>query len=213
MVITELKKRSDIHWARKIWHLSTVSVMAVFYDHFPESISLTLLFILAALFIPFDILRQRSEAINNLVVHLFKPIMRTHEVNKPSGSSYLIAGVVIVVLIFPPPIVLFSLYFLAFGDPAASYFGIRFGRHKLIGNKSLQGFLSAFMVCTLITYIVMISKDLMTDQIWVVSIICGLIGALSELIPIGGLDDNLTLPVLSATGLWLTFWIFDSYLS
>jgi len=125
MVLTELKKRSDIHWARKIWHLASVSAMAVFYDHFPESVSLTLLFIFAALFISFDILRQRSAAINDLVVRLFKPIMRTDEVNKLATSTYLIVGVCIVALIFPQPIVLLSLYFLAFGDPIASYFGMR----------------------------------------------------------------------------------------
>jgi dolichol kinase len=99
---------------------------------------------------------------------------------------------------------------LAFGDPVASYVGVRFGRNKLIGHKSLQGSIAAFMVCTVITYTFLARKDLMTDRIWVISIMGGLIGALSELIPIADLDDNLTLPILSATGLWLIFWIFDA---
>lgn len=209
--IVDLKKRSDIHWARKLWHMLGVSALALSYAYLPKTWSLTALIIVCALFIPADLIRQKNQSLNDLLVHIFRPILRDQEVHKIAGTTYLLTGVLIVTLIFPREIVMLTLLFLAFADPIASYFGIRYGKDKIFGHKSLQGSLAAFSVCALITFSFLYVYGIMLDRLLVISLLGGLIGALAEAIPIGKLDDNLTLPLLSAVALWVVFSLFGTF--
>ena len=206
--MVEFKKRSEIHWARKAWHILGVLTMAVVYAYTPLKVSLTALAISWILFVPIDFMRQRSPALNELMLHAFKPFMRDNEEHGIAGTTYLLTGVGIVTFIFPRDVVILTLLFLAFADPFASYFGIRYGKDKIFGHKSVQGSLAAFIICTVITAIYLYTHALLVDRILIVSLFAGLIGALAELIPLGKLDDNLTLPVLSGTFLWLLFTLF-----
>lgn len=208
----DLKKKSDLHLERKIWHMGSVAFMALFYSLVPESVSLWCLIIGAIVIVPMDFMRLRNPQLNEVLVRWFRVIIRKSEVDRLSGSSYLVVGVLLVVLLFPRDVVLLTLLFLAFADPVASYFGIRFGKDKIFGHKSLQGTMAAFAVCTLVTFLFLSNKGILPERILVVSLIGGLIGALAELIPIGKLDDNFTLPVLSGTALWMIFGLFGAAL-
>lgn len=185
--------------------------MALCYALFPYGVAISFLAVAWILFVPFDFARQKNPVLNAKLVAWFKPIMREHEVNRPAGTSFLLTGVAIVALFFPREIVLLTLLFLAFADPIASYFGIRFGKDKILGNKSLQGTAAAFFVCAFITGIFLLRNDLLVERVIMVSVLGGTIGALSELIPIGQIDDNLTLPLLSGVFLWVLFSAFGVY--
>lgn len=211
--VVNLKHRSDIHWARKIWHMGGVSMIAACYANLPEKTSLVLLSLAWLLFVPVDIMRLKNPALNDFLLSAFRPIMRRNEVDRLAGTSYLLTGITLVAFIFPPQIVLLTMFFLAFADPIASYWGIRFGKDKIFGEKSLQGSLAAFFVCSVATFYFLTSHWLLMDRLVIVSILGGVIGALAELIPIGKLDDNFTLPVLSASALWCLFTIFGAFSS
>jgi diacylglycerol kinase (CTP) len=206
----DLKKRSEIHLARKIWHMTSVGGMAAIYAFSPLKVSLTILIVSWFLFVPIDILRLRYPQLNEVLTHLFHPIMRESERYRLAGTSYLLTGVAIVTLVFQREIVLLTLLFLAFADPIASYFGIRFGKDKLLGQKSLQGTLAAFFVCAVLSFVFFYTHGILMDRLLMVSLLSGLIGALAELIPIWKFDDNLTLPVLSSTFLWALFSLFGA---
>lgn len=208
--LMELKKRSEIHWARKIWHMVGVTLLAAVYAYMPEKVSLTILVVAWLLFVPVDFLRQKNKTLNDVLVHLFRPVMRDSELKKIAGTSYLLTGVLIISFVFPREVVLLTMLFLAFADPIASYFGIRFGKDKIFGHKSLQGSLAAFFVCAVLCFAFLFSHNLLVDRIIVVSLLGGLIGALAELIPISKLDDNLTLPILSSISLWVLFFLFGA---
>lgn len=207
----ELKKRSDIHWARKIWHMAGVFFMFIAYTTLPEVTSTLILVGAILIFLPVDFLRLRYPAFNDLVVHAVKPIMRTHEIHKIAGTTYLLVGVAIVVAVFPRPIVALTLLFLAFADPLASFIGIKYGKDKIFGHKSIQGFMAAFVVCALCTTIYLSYYNVRLDRVIVVSLLAGLVGALAELIPIGKLDDNFTLPLMSSMGLYILFSLFGLF--
>lgn len=211
--IVDLKRRSDIHWARKFWHMGGVSLIAAVYSQIPEKTSLILLTLSWLLFVPADILRLKNPALNDLLVHMFRPIMRQNEVNRIAGTSYLLTGLCLVSFIFPREIVLLTMMFLAFADPIASYFGIVYGKDKIFGEKSLQGTMAAFFVCAILTFYYLTSNWMLMDRLVIVSLLGGLIGALAELIPIFKLDDNLTLPLVSATSLYILFQIFGAFSS
>lgn len=208
--MVDFKKRSEIHWARKLWHILTVSGMAFAFAYLPYRISVLVLMASWLVFVPADFWRQKSESVNDFIQHLFKPLMRDSEAQGLAGTTYLLSGVSIIVLLFPRDIVMLTLLFLAFADPFASYFGIRFGKDKIFGHKSIQGSLAAFVICAVITAVYLYTHSILTDRLLIVSLLGGVIGALAELIPIAKLDDNLTLPVLSSTFLWLLFLLFGA---
>lgn len=208
VVDLNLKKRSDIHWARKIWHVTTVFSMFAIHQMAPLSYSWIILGVSWILFISLDFYRQKNSAFNDLVVHFFKPVLRTGEVNKLAGTSYLLTGVALVLLLFPKPIVSLTLLYLAFADPIASYIGIRYGKDKLLGQKTIQGFVAAFVVCFICSFIFLYSAPIPADRLIAFGLLSGLVGALAELIPIGKLDDNLTLPILSGIGLYILYYLF-----
>ena len=136
--------------------------------------------------------------------------MREYEKHSFTGATYLLVATLFIVWFFPYPIVSLSLIFVAVADPLASFVGIRFGRDKLIGQKSLQGSVAAFLACAVIAAIYYSNLHIMTDRLLLVSLLSGFIGAAAELIPVGRLDDNVTLPVLSALGLWVLFTLFGA---
>lgn len=204
----DFKKKSDIHWARKIWHVCGVLTLFFFYSVLSlEASKLVILFIFL-IFVGVDVYRLRNPNFNLLVTHYLKPIMRQSEIEKLAGTTYLVTGVVILFYCFDPVITKLSLIFLALADPIASYFGIRFGKDKIWGEKTLQGFLAALTVCFICSFLFLYWHDYNLWRALIVSFIGGLIGSLAELIPIGKLDDNLTIPVASGLGLSLVFYVF-----
>jgi len=203
-----LKQRSEMHWARKIWHMIGVSTIATGYYFFSHHVAEILLAVLWIIFVPTDLIRLRSPVINDILTHAFRPIMRQYEAKGLAGTTSLVTGVLLVSLVFPREIVLMTLLFLAFADPLASIVGIRWGKDKIFGHKSVQGSMAAFSVCAVITWSVCFYKGILLDRIIVVGLLGGLIGATAEAIPIGKLDDNFTIPVLSACGLWVLFYLF-----
>ncbi len=204
----DFKNRSDVHWARKIWHIVTVFAMFLVYQLAPLPVSLTILLVACAVLIPFDFFRLKYPKLNDVALIFMGPLMRKSEIKSTAGTTYLLAGVAVIVLFFPKPIVGLSLLFLAFADPLASYAGIRFGKDKIMGNKSMQGFLMAFAVCFILTFLFLAGYDLMLSRRLVISVLCGIVGAFAELIPIAKLDDNLTMPIMSAMGTWAVFQLF-----
>ncbi len=207
----DFKRRSDIHYARKLWHVLGVFVMFLAYVLLPWSVSYGILLTSWIAFGAFDVLRQSRPALNEWALHAFKAILRENEVQRLAGTTHLLTGVLIITSLFPRPVVALTLLFLAFADPFASLVGIKYGKDKIFGHKSIQGFMAAFVVCFLLCLIFLRYNAYLVDRLLVVSLFAGLIGAFSELVPIGKLDDNLTLPVLSAVGLYILFYFFGFF--
>lgn len=207
-----LKRRSDIHLARKIWHIFGISIIALIYYLSNRVMALQIATLVTVIFVLLDLVRQHWTTLNELLMSVFHPIMRVKEKDHMAGTSYLFIGVLLILyLVTDKNIVTLSLLFVAFGDPIASYVGIRHGKDKILGSKSLQGTIGAFVTCTLIFALYSYYHNLMTDRLVIVSLLAGLSGALAELLPIGKIDDNFTMPVISAIFLKLLFYFFAGY--
>ena len=207
----DLKLRGELHLTRKISHVVGIAMIAFLADVLPQREGLFYLGIAALIIIPFDILRLKRPDLNHRIITFFKPVIRLDEVHTLSGTSFLIIGVFINVILFPKKIVVLSILLLAFGDPASSIFGILYGKDKIWGRKSLQGSLACFSVCTLVSGIYLLSRNDMVERFVLVSVLCGIVGALSELIQIKKLDDNMTFPVLAGFGLYGLFALFGGF--
>jgi diacylglycerol kinase (CTP) len=209
--LIEFKSKADVHLARKIWHFCGVIFIAICYHNLSRVMALQVLTVVSSFFIFADLYRQRSASFNNFIMYFGKHIMRDSERNGVAGTTFLLLGVLLIVAIFPPSVVVLSLLFLAVADPIASYFGIRFGRDRLIGRKTLQGSMAAFFACTFVSAGYFFTHNMMTDRILIVSILSGFIGAVAEVFPVGNLDDNLVLPVVSSALLWIVFHFFGGF--
>lgn len=198
----QLKKRSEVHWARKIWHITAVFSMFAIYSVVTDFWAIAILGVAWLIFVPIDVLRQNNPKLNELALKVLGPIMRQSEVDKLAGTTYLLSGVFLILLLLPRPVVSLAILYLAFADPLASFVGIKYGKDKIFGHKSVQGFLAAFVVCFIVS-IIYLSVNPFIENVLVFSILASLVGALSELIPIGKIDDNFTMPVLSGLGLYV----------
>jgi diacylglycerol kinase (CTP) len=206
-----LRSKSDLHLARKLWHFIGIIGMILIYIYFGTRQSWFIIGGLLAFFLPLDWMRQSRPALNQATMRIFGPVMRQHEAKAFSGLTYLLVGGAILLAFFQQHVITLSLLFLAIGDPLASYVGIRFGRDRILGNKTLQGTLAAFFACAGIAGVYYYLNGIMTERLLIVAPISGLIGAATELIPIWKLDDNLTCPVLSAVGLTALFYLYGGF--
>lgn len=208
---SNLKSRNNIHLARKIWHLLGVVAVLVIFHNVTRPVALQMLIVFGSLIVFVDLLRQRIPHINKMILRYFGMLMRDREEANLTGTSYMAIGIFITVALFPTNVVKMSLLFLAVADPLASYVGIRYGKDKIFGRKSLQGSTAAFLICTVVSAVYFVSQDLMTERLVIVSLLSGLIGAISEALPVGKLDDNLVMPVVSSSLLLLLFYVFGGF--
>lgn len=205
-----LKRRSDVHLARKVWHMAGVFLLFLAWTLLPKTTSIFIFSLLWLVFVPADVLRLKNREMNQTLTRLFKLIMRENEVDRIAGTTYLLTGVIILAVFFEERIVGLSMLFLAFADPIASLVGIKYGKDKLFNNKSLQGFIAAFAVCFILTWIFLYFSNV-ASYVLVLSLLAGVIGAVAELIPFGKLDDNFTMPLFSSVGLTILFASFNVF--
>jgi dolichol kinase len=203
-----LKTKSDLHIARKIWHFLGVLTILMLYHNLNRQQGLSMAVFLIVLSFSIDLIRLRFSMFNHLVIQLMGPILREREKQGYSGLTAMSVGVFIVVYLFPDPIVKLSLLCLAIADPAASYYGVKYGKDKIFGHKSLQGAIAAFVACVFICASYFFLHNLMTERILIVSLLAGLSGALSEAVTIGRIDDNFSFPVVNSFLLYVLFQVF-----
>ncbi len=196
--------------ARRVYHILGMAIIITLYSVLDRAIALGMISGAILVTLTFDGIRQRSRLLQRRSLSWFRKVIRDEELKGLSGMSYLLLGVGIVIYLFPKDVGLLSLSMLGLGDPAASIIGVKYGRDPILGSKTLQGALASFAVCAVLTAIFVRLNGLFLDRWVLVSWVGGLIGMLSELIPIGSLDDNLTFPVMAASQLWVLFYVFGS---
>ena len=188
-----------------------VSLIAAYLYWLPPFWGTFTLIVGWALFVALDFLRIRRPALNEFLIQVFRPVLRKHESDQLAGTTYLLSGVLLTYIIFPRSIFFLTLFYLAFADPFASVFGIKFGKDKIFGHKSLQGSLAAFLICGGITFAFLYYNSMFLDRLFIMSLLGGLVGALAEAVPLGKLDDNFSIPVISAMGLYVIFSAFGGF--
>ncbi len=204
-----LPKRSDLHLARKTWHIVTglAIVFTVTLSGMSRSAAVSVLGTILSFNLFVEYLRLRNPKVNEVALRFWKPLMRRGEESRLSGIPYYLAAAILVIGAFPEPVAMLSLLFLACGDPVASYFGIRFGSYSIRfpHGKTLVGTMSAVIVCSLITAIYLASYPAISGWDYVLVIIAGgFAGGIAEALPFE-VDDNFTVPVVSGFILWITF--------
>jgi len=194
--------KKDIHILRKVWHFVMGSLCASLYYFLTREQAITILAISGGVLIPFDIIRLYSPKLNKLILKSFGLIIRNEEHSRVSGMAYFVFAMFFVVVLFPKNIAMLGIYILAVGDPISSYFGLRFGKNKIIEGKSLEGSLACFVACSIITFIYLNVTHIMPANLIALSLIGGLAGSIAEMLPFN-IDDNFIMPVFSSWIMWI----------
>lgn len=195
-------QRSDLHLLRKIWHVSVgLLVIAIYYNtrYSSKDWAQLNLFIALTTFAG-EWLRLRVPKINYLVTSVMGPFMRESERNDYSGFPYYALGCSLSLFFYEEKIALLSILFLIFADPVCSFFGVLYGKNKLIGQKSFQGAIAGFVVCTVVALVYGLIFRGYSSNLLIFSVLAGFIGATAELCSVW-VDDNLTIPVVSGFGM------------
>lgn len=198
-----IHKRSDLHIARKLWHMSTGVIGLILFfssEQVPEFWGYGVLLIAVLGFLA-DYLRQKNPLLNKFVIRIMGPLMRKSEREGVSGLPFYALGIALSLLFYQKDLALISIMFLIFSDPVSSFFGVLYGKDKILPNKSLQGFVAGFFTCYLVTLFYLLNLGATSIDMLTFSLVAGLIGAGSELISAFNIDDNLTIPVISGLGL------------
>jgi diacylglycerol kinase (CTP) len=198
----ELNKRSDLHLVRKIWHI--VAGLTGFYFYFSlvkdrNEMPLYLLLLSLGVF-ALEYGRLHNKKLNTLVIKVMAPFMRKSEVDHYSGFAFYSLGVSLSLFFFPEKYAILSALFLVFADPISSTVGVSFGKNHYLPNKSVEGSLACVLTCYIISTIYMYYYGVRGPELFLFSVLAGLVGAFSEALSVW-IDDNLTIPVVSGLGM------------
>jgi dolichol kinase len=103
-----------------------------------------------------------------------------------TGAFYILLSGLLSIALFPEFIAFTAMTFQILGDVASAMIGRRFGKHRIRGQKSLEGALGFLVVALLVTVIV-------PKVPYTVGIVGAIVAAAVEAISIYR-DDNLTVP-------------------
>ena len=197
-----LAKRNDLHLMRKLWHIGMgiTGLYAYFKLDLSQEMTALLLIGLAFTAITIDLIRFGQPVAQKIVLKILGPFMRRSELENCTGLPVEALGVAVTLVLYREPIAILATLFLVFADPIAALVGVQFGKDKIIKNKSVQGSLAAFFVCTFITILFGQAFGIIGFRLIIFSVLAGIIGALSEICSFK-IDDNLTIPILSGLGL------------
>ncbi len=198
------RKRSVPHLSRKFYHfVSGILCFGLYAFVLTRTQALFALGTIGGALVLLDVGRLYFPQLNRFGLWLFGAFMRREELKSLTGNSFFILGLLFIVLLFPKPIVLMSVLFLAVGDPAAAVVGSRWGQTKLWKGKSLEGALANFVATSIASFLAgQLYFQLTVRDSFILALVGGTVSMIAELVPLP-IDDNLTIPVLSASLLTL----------
>lgn len=197
------------HLARKIQHAITALIILTLNISLDRNTAIISTTIGTVLVLITEILRFKFERLNKMMVGSLGRLMREDEkTNKIVGSFYYLLGLLVTFVLFDKKVSNLAILILGFGDPVASFCGLTFpGSVRIFKDKSIAGFLGCFLACFTVSfaYLYFAYQIVNIEQALIISLIGAFADLLSSLMNI---DDNFSIPVISATGIFLYYKYF-----
>ena len=153
--------------------------------------------------------RRHSEKANALLMWVLGPIAHPHERHRINSSTWFTSALALLSLTGAPMVITAALAVLGVGDPVAARIGKRFGRHKLLHNRSLEGSLAFSVASALVagaTLALLYGGALSPSAVVLIAMLAAGFGAVAELFS-RRVDDNLSIPLAAAAGAALAVWL------
>lgn len=185
---------------RKAIHLLSLVVPLTYgFELLPWRTILGLLSVVTLALAGLDIMRLRFPSFRRLFFRIFSGVVREHEHDRPTGSTWLLLAFVMSLVLFPRPVAVAVMAYAVLGDGTASLAGKIWGRRAIgrarrRGRRTLEGSAGCLVVCLVAGVGV---PGLPAALIVPGAVIATVVEALS-----GRADDNMTIPLI--TGVVLT---------
>ena len=183
---------------RRLFHIvagSSIPLAAIFV---PETAMIWVLAVLAAQGLVLDLVRFRVGWLNSLFMHWMAPLLKEDEEAHITGATYMLVAALIVFILYGKEVAIPVMFFLSLGDPAAAIVGRRMPGPRIFGKS--PGGTAAFIAVGAGAVAVLIAAGGI-DHHWALWVGVGVAGAV-ELISLPP-DDNLAIPVLAGTAMFL----------
>jgi dolichol kinase len=179
---------------RKLYHSLGGLFLLGIYFVFGSGRAFAVYGLLFAGIMAFDITRLRIPAFNRWAMEKLSSVIRPGEADTISGSPAYVLGVALTLYLFDLPVATAAILFLVFGDVFASIVGEAWGKTKF-RDKSLEG-TAAFVVAG---FIAGAAPHLLGTGVAPPILAAGVVTAAAvEIFTPGWLNDNLSIPLLSA---------------
>ena len=185
---------------RKIIHLGSVLIPISYLWYVKEQNTMILIMIcLFTISMIIDLLRIKLSILNNFFKYFFSKMLREGETNgQITGASWLLLGSLLTIMFFPIYIAVPALIYLTIGDSFAALVGKAFPYGK-VGTKSITGSLTGIIFSSIV------ALGLNEVLPFGVIILGSIVAMIIELLPHRTLNDNLTIPTLSAFSIQIFF--------
>ncbi|MCB9639361.1 MAG: hypothetical protein H6728_15250 [Myxococcales bacterium] len=136
-----------------------------------------------------------------LMEKVFHKVAHPHEAVHVNSATWYVNALFLLSLTCPPAICAMAVVVLGFADPAAAIIGRRFGRHRLVNGRSLEGSFTFWVVGAIAALVTLqiFHPTIGFGSALLMSLGAALAGALAELFS-QRIDDNLSIPLASAAG-------------
>ena len=200
-------KRKLIHLS-SLWMVAAIITLPRIFEYGRWICSGVLLFCLLTTLISEHDYANGGKYLGKLYGKLFKNMLRSEV--KPgqwivSGGAPVLMAALLLNLIFPPLIAAAAMAVMLTGDAAAALIGRKFGKHKIVNGKSLEGALS-FIVAGYIFFSIVGIACCATGIFYLLGAFAVVAGSIVELFTKQiKIDDNFTIPLTVSLILSLMF--------
>ena len=203
------KSRADLHLPRRFFHLSMGLACGLIYKHYlTHQQAVHILGIATCIFYIYEQIRIKYPEFRSIFSKISDYILRAEEQLKESASIPFLMGILLTLLTFPKHMALVAIFTLAVSDPISAIIGIMFGKTKLKEHRSLEGCLAFFVTALAMHLFILVS--IYPDQIFkliAISSTSALIVSAFDYLELK-IDDNLTIPIVTASSLWIITALF-----
>lgn len=207
MDLPNVEQSYAVEFVRKTIHLCSLLIPVVYY-FIPKSTTLAILVPLTLVFGLSDLIRIYHPPTRDLYHKLFGWLLRKHERDDNerhlNGATYVLLSACIFVWLYPKVIFITAFSILIISDTLAALIGRKFGRRPFF-KKSLEGTVAFFLSALLVVALAPKATGIVEE--YFIGGLAALVGAVAEAW-VTGLDDNLTIPLVVGTTMWVLYVLF-----
>lgn len=199
----ELPSLRPTNYTRSIMHMGSGFLGLFFVEFTPWNIVVAVAFGFVILAWTLELTRRHSHRWNEVLMWFLGPVAHPHERFKVNSATWYATALGLLSLTGEPAACAAGVMALGLGDPAAAFVGRKWGRVKLIHNRSLEGTTAFFVVASAVVFLVfqIFHNDLSMSTKIIAALVAGLVGALAELFS-GKVDDNFSIPLFAGLATW-----------
>jgi len=186
--------KEGIKWSRFILRPLAI-LFPILYTLYGKRMILTLVGSVTLIFILMDAVRLAHQGVNLFLFRNLRTVFKAKETRRFSSMTMFLVACFLTFLLFERGIAITAVLFLIFGDMFGKFFGLQYAKVRVF-DKTLEGSLAFFAGSLIAGYILWHYIDISLSIV----IIGAIAATLTEMVPLG-VDDNLTVSLISASAM------------